>query len=174
MWSRCVPRIYPSFTFAGSGWRRVVASPWPLEIVKAPTVKRLIAGDVNVIAAGGGGIPVVRDGKRLRGVDTVIDKDLAPAVPARALNADHFIMLTDVLGVSLFFNTSQQWLLSRMSASEAIGYLRQNHFPEGSMGPKVEAAVDFASSMRRPAIITSPELLERASRGKDGTAVYSN
>ena len=155
----------------GSGWRRLVASPRPLEIVEASTVKRLVSRDVVVIAAGGGGIPVVRIGDELKGIDAVIDKDLASSTLAKALDAERFVMLTDVPRVALHFRTPQQRELTRMTVSEARKYLTEGHFPPGSMGPKIEAAIDYARSLGRPAIITSPDLLEQAIEGSDGTTI---
>lgn len=155
----------------GAGWRRLVASPRPLEIVEASTVRRLVSSDVVVVAAGGGGIPVVKIGDELKGIDAVIDKDLASCALAKALKAECFVMLTDVPRVALHFRTPQQRELTRMTLSEARKYMAEGHFPPGSMGPKLEAAIDYAQSLGRPSIITSPDLLERAMEGKDGTTI---
>ena len=153
------------------GWRRVVPSPRPLEIIEAETVRRLIDEGVVVIAAGGGGIPVTRRGRRLRGVDAVIDKDLASSCLAKALQADQLVMLTDVPRVALGYGTPDQRDLSEMTTSEAQRWLEDGQFPPGSMGPKIEAAIDFAQHLGKPAIITTPEALESAQEGLDGTRI---
>ncbi|MEK7872788.1 MAG: carbamate kinase [Chloroflexota bacterium] len=155
----------------GYGWRRVVASPRPLRIVEADTVRRLAAQDVVVIAAGGGGIPVVERGGRLEGVDAVIDKDLASACLAVTLRAKLFIMLTDVRKAALWYNTPRQKDIDRMTAAQARRYLAEGHFPPGSMGPKVEAAADFAERTGCPALITTPEALKAALEERDGTRI---
>ena len=153
------------------GWRRVVPSPRPLEIIEVETVRRLIDEGVVVITAGGGGIPVTRRGRRLLGVDAVIDKDLASSCLAKALQADQLVMLTDVPRVALGYGTSNQRDLSEMTASEAQRWLEDGQFPPGSMGPKIEAAIDFAKHLGKPAIITTPEALESAQEGSDGTRI---
>lgn len=164
-------RGVPLVHVRGYGWRRVVASPKPLQIVEAETVRRLLADDVVVIAAGGGGIPVVRRRGRLAGVDAVIDKDLASACLAKALHARLLVMLTDVRRVALWYGSSRQKDLARMTVDAARRWMAQGHFPPGSMGPKVEAAVDFAESTANPAIITTPEALESALEDADGTRI---
>ncbi|MBM3945579.1 MAG: hypothetical protein FJ317_08865 [SAR202 cluster bacterium] len=155
----------------GHGWRRVVPSPRPLEIVEGETVRALGGQDVVVIAAGGGGIPVTRHRGRLRGVDAVIDKDLASAVLAHDVGARELVLLTDVRKVSLDFQQPSQTDLDAMTASEAERYAARGHFPPGSMGPKVEAAAMFVRGGGKRAIITSPGFLGAALEGKDGTCV---
>lgn len=156
---------------AGHGWRRVVASPDPKEVVEAATVHALAAQDAVVIAAGGGGIPVVRDGDQLRSVDAVIDKDLASACLAIALDAAILALVTDVPFAALRFGTPQQEDLRRIETAEARRHADAGEFPPGSMGPKVEAAVRFAEATGRPAIITTPERLIAALGGTDGTRI---
>jgi carbamate kinase len=164
-------RNIPLVQVEGHGWRRVVASPRPLEIIEAETVRRLAQEGAVVIAAGGGGIPVVRQRGRLHGVDAVIDKDLASSCLAKALGAQTLVILTDVRQVSLSYGRTEQQNLSRMSVAEARGWLEQGHFLPGSMGPKVKAAIDFAENTGNPALITTPEALEAALDHRDGTYI---
>jgi carbamate kinase len=157
---------------ARGGWRRVVASPRPAGIVEAASIKRLVdSGNDLVIAAGGGGIPVVRRGGRLEGVEAVVDKDLASACLAKGMKVDLLIMLTDVDGAYLDHGGPRERLLEEITANEAERYLREGHFPPGSMGPKVEAAIGFVRSGGRRAIITRPELLHTALSSKAGTQI---
>lgn len=153
---------------AGRGYRRVVPSPEPIEIVEGPAVKALVAAGVIVVAAGGGGIPVVRerDG-RLRGAEAVIDKDRASALLARLLGVDLLLILTGVPHVLLDFRGPAERPAPRLSAAEARARLAAGEFPPGSMGPKVEAAAGFVEATGRKAVITSPE---RALAAVDGTA----
>ena len=159
--------------FSDRGWRRVVASPRPLEIIESSTVRRLAEQEVIVIAAGGGGIPVIEDKGKLKGVDAVIDKDLASAVLATSIGAEMLIFLTDVPKVALNFQTPEQLDLDSVTVGEAERYLREGHFAEGSMGPKVEGAIHFVKAGGRVAIITTPEELERALVGQGGTRIIS-
>jgi carbamate kinase len=126
------------------GWRRVVASPRVTDLVEADVVRHLLEAGMVVIAAGGGGVPVLRDERgHLSGVDGVIDKDRASAVLANGIGASEFLILTSVPHVSLHYGTPQQRDLSRMTLEEARRYLSEGHFPAGSMGPKIEAAIRF-------------------------------
>src|SRR3989441_3361265 len=125
------------------GWRRVVPSPRPYSIVEAPVIRQLVSSGVIVIAAGGGGVPVVEEGPRLVGVEAVVDKDLAAAILAKDVEADALMILTDVEGVYESFGTPQQTLLSRLTTEEARRRLEAGELGSGSMGAKVEAAVDF-------------------------------
>jgi carbamate kinase len=143
----------------------------PLRIIEGETVRRLAEERVIVIAAGGGGIPVCERRGRLQGVDAVIDKDLASAVLARDVGAMALFILTDVPKVYLDFGSARQRGLARMTAREARDHLRAGQFPPGSMGPKVEAAAQFAEECGGRAVITSPGALKRALAGKDGTWV---
>ena len=162
-------RNIPLVKVEGHGWRRVVASPRPLEVIEAETVRLLAQAGAVVIAAGGGGIPVVRQRGRLQGVDAVIDKDLASSCLAKALGAQTLVILTDVRQVSLSYGQAEQQDLSRMTVAEARSWLEQGHFLPGSMGPKVKAAIDFAENTGNPALITTPEALDAALDHRDGT-----
>jgi len=156
---------------AGRGWRRVVPSPRPLEIVEWDAIRSLVAAGMVVIAAGGGGVPVVRREGKLRGVEAVIDKDRAAAVLAKQLRARRLVALTSVDRVSLDFGKPTQRPIDVMSAAEAARHLREGQFPSGSMGPKVEAAIDFVGHGGEEAIITSPGSLLAAVRGAAGTHI---
>ncbi len=152
-------------------WRRVVASPEPKDIVEIESIKELIATGSIVIACGGGGVPVVREGGHWRGVEAVIDKDLASALLAEELEAEILLILTNVERVALHFGTPQQVFIDRMSVREARRYLQEGHFPAGSMGPKVEAAIRFVESGGERAYITSLEKACEALEGRAGTEV---
>jgi carbamate kinase len=147
---------------ARGGYRRVVPSPEPVEIVESETIKRLAQGDEGaeiLIAAGGGGVPVVKTVSGYKGVEAVVDKDLASQVLASSINADSLIMLTDVPKVALNFGKSEQEDLSQITSAEAQKYLREGHFPPGSMGPKIVAAIRFLEKGGKEVIITVPENL---------------
>ncbi len=154
------------------GFRRVVPSPAPKRIIEASVVKTLAELGVIVIAAGGGGVPVVEeeDGT-LRGIDAVIDKDLATALLAREVKADRFINLTQVDMVYINFGKPGQKGVPEMSVKEAERFLKAGEFAPGSMGPKVRAAIDFIESGGREVVITQPELIEAALDGKAGTRI---
>lgn len=152
---------------AGRGYRRVVASPKPAEIIEIDTVKDLLEAGEVVIASGGGGIPVIRRGNHLKGVGAVIDKDFASCLLAQQLNADFLIILTAVEKVALRFGTPEETWLNDISVKEAKQYMEEGHFAPGSMLPKVQAAVEFAESgVGRTALIT---LLQKAKDGVNGT-----
>jgi len=154
------------------GWRRVVPSPIPLEIVEKDSIKSLVEKGFIVIAAGGGGVPVFRreDGT-LEGLDAVIDKDRASAVLARDIGAELLLILTEVEKVALYFGTPQQKELDKMTLEEAKRYLKEGHFPEGSMGPKIESAIQFLESGGKEVIITSiPKAYDSVKR-KAGTRI---
>ena len=157
---------------AGRGWRRVVASPEPLEIVEIDTIKTLWDSTITV-TCGGGGIPVIRnaDGS-LRGVAAVIDKDLAAERLAEGMSADILMILTEVEQVCLNFNKPDQKALADISVAEAKQYVQEGHFAPGSMLPKMQAAIRFAESKPgRKAIITSLYKAEEALAGKTGTVI---
>jgi carbamate kinase len=157
---------------AGRGWRRVVASPKPLEIVEEDTVRRLLDQDVVVIAVGGGGIPVVRNAEGdLKGTAAVIDKDLASCLLAKNLKADLFIISTGVDKVAIHYKKPDQRDLDRLTVAEAEELMAQGEFPAGSMGPKIAAAIDFLKAGGREVIITQPHLLEEAIQGRNGTHI---
>jgi len=151
----------------GRGWRRVVPSPRPLEIVEWRAIERAIDSGAVVIAVGGGGIPVVRgaDGD-LRGVEAVIDKDWASSVLGAELHADWLVILTEVEKVSIGYGKPDQTHLDVIRVDEARPYLAAGEFPPGSMGPKIEAAVDFLEGGGSQVIITRPELLSEAVEGR--------
>ena len=152
---------------AGRGYRRVVASPKPAEIIEIDTVKDLLNAGEVVIASGGGGIPVIRQGNHLKGVGAVIDKDFASCLLAQQLNADFLIILTAVEKVALRFGTPEETWLHDISVEDAKKYMEEGHFAPGSMLPKVQAAVEFAESGEgRTALIT---LLQKAKDGVNGT-----
>ncbi len=152
---------------AGRGYRRVVASPKPAEIIEIDTVKDLLNAGEVVIASGGGGIPVIRQGNHLKGVGAVIDKDFASCLLAQQLNADFLIILTAVEKVALRFGTPEETWLDDISVEDAKQYMEEGHFAPGSMLPKVQAAVEFAESgVGRTALIT---LLQKAKDGVNGT-----
>ncbi|MCH7878972.1 MAG: carbamate kinase [candidate division Zixibacteria bacterium] len=154
------------------GWRRVVASPAPLGAVCAGIIKRLVEEDVIVIAAGGGGVPVYHDDHRLlEGIDAVIDKDLAAAVVAKEIGADTLLILTDVQKVALNFGKENQQDLDHISAKQAQEYFDQGHFPKGSMGPKIRAAISFLNSGGKCVIIASVEQASEALAGNAGTRI---
>lgn len=156
---------------AGRGWRTVVASPKPREIVEFQHVKLLAERGVLVIAAGGGGIPVVRSDGQLDGTEAVIDKDRASAVLARAVDANLLVMLTAVERVALDFGTRWQRDMARLTVSDARQLLESGEFPPGSMGPKVESGVRFAADSGRAAIVTCAEHLQEAVEGTAGTRI---
>ena len=155
---------------AGRGWRRVVASPKPLAIVEEQTIRLLLEREIVVIAVGGGGIPVVEnDNGELEGRAAVIDKDLASCLLAKNLKADLFIISTGVDKVAVDFKKPTQRDLDSITVAEAETYLAEGQFPAGSMGPKIQAAVDFLKGGGKKVIITQPHLLEDAIAGKNGT-----
>lgn len=158
---------------AGRGWRRVVASPLPVEIVELDAVKTLNDAGFVVVTVGGGGIPVVRnEAGDLEGVAAVIDKDLASEKLARDMDADALVILTAVEKVSINFKKPDQKDLDRMSAAEAKQYIKEGHFAPGSMLPKIEAALNFVESKPgRIAIITSLDKAVDAIEGRAGTAI---
>ncbi|MGH3344877.1 MAG: carbamate kinase, partial [Carbonactinosporaceae bacterium] len=154
------------------GWRRVVASPEPQEILDGAAVLALARSGVIVAAAGGGGIPVVRgrDGS-LHGVEAVVDKDLAAALLARTVDADVLVIATDVENVVVHYGTGRARPLGRVSAGELGGYAADGHFGSGSMAPKVEAVLRFVAAGGRRAAITSVEMITDAVAGTAGTVV---
>ncbi len=157
---------------AGRGWRRVVASPKPLQIHEINAIQALMLSGYVMITCGGGGIPVVRNEVgSLRGVYSVIDKDRASSLLAQTLRADLLLISTGVEKVSLNYNTPQQKDLDRVTLLEANDYIEQGHFAKGSMLPKIEATVDFVQNGGPQAIITNPENLTRALNGETGTRI---
>ncbi|MCI8465080.1 MAG: carbamate kinase [Lachnospiraceae bacterium] len=159
---------------AGRGYRRVVASPRPVEIIEIDTIRTMVNSGNLVIACGGGGIPVTRHGRHLQGASAVIDKDFASCLLAKELDADSLVILTAVEKVAINFGRENETWLDRLSVKEAEAYLAQGHFASGSMLPKVQAAIDFTSSKsNRTAIITLLEKSREAIQGKTGTVFYT-
>ncbi len=158
---------------AGRGWRRVVASPMPVEIVELDAVKCLVDNGFVVVSVGGGGIPVIRNAKGdLEGTAAVIDKDLASEKLAEDLDADALVILTAVEKVSINYNKPNQKDLDTLTVDEAKQYIAEGHFAPGSMLPKVEAAIKFVESKKgRKSIITSLDKAVEALEGKAGTVV---
>ncbi|MCZ7539132.1 MAG: carbamate kinase [Anaerolineae bacterium] len=157
---------------AGRGYRRVVASPIPVEIIELDAINALVEKDFVVICTGGGGIPVIRDEEgNLKGVNAVIDKDRGTALLAKGLKADLFLISTAVEKVALNFGMPDQKTLDVMTLAEARQYMAEGHFKPGSMGPKIEAIINFLESGGPLAIITNPENVARALHGETGTRV---
>ncbi|HMA75778.1 MAG TPA: hypothetical protein VKO43_00550, partial [Candidatus Krumholzibacteriaceae bacterium] len=154
------------------GFRRVVPSPTPLEIIETPVISKLLNLDVIIIAVGGGGIPVVRRENGLEGVEAVIDKDRAASVLSEDVKADRLIILTNVDYVYVNYGKSNQEALERISLSDLTKLYRDYEFPAGSMGPKVRAAIDFLESGGDEAIISHASNLLEACGGKTGTHIY--
>lgn len=153
------------------GFRRVVASPRPLAIVEHREIERLIGMGFIVICCGGGGIPVIRKERKFRGVDAVIDKDLASSVLAREIRADAFLIASDVPGVSIDRGKPGERLLGRTPASELERHQAAGQFPAGSMGPKVQAILEFHRATGKRGIICHVEDIERAVLGETGTEI---
>ncbi|MEE8199683.1 MAG: carbamate kinase [Candidatus Acidoferrales bacterium] len=156
---------------AKRGYRRVVPSPEPRAIVELLPIQRTLESGALVIACGGGGIPVILHDCQLVGVEAVIDKDRVSALLASQLGADLLLISTGVDEVALNFGTPEQRPLSRLTAAEAKRYLQEGQFPPGSMGPKIEAALSYLEHGGREVIITSPEKIPAALRGKAGTRI---
>ena len=160
---------------AGRGYRKVVASPKPKKILELTTIEKLMNEGTIVIACGGGGIPVIKtkeDG--YEGIDAVIDKDRTSALLAKEINADKLLILTDVEKVCINYKKENETQIDKMSVAEARVSMRHEEFKEGSMLPKVEAAIDFAKSTEHEAIITSLDKAEEALEGKNGTLIYKD
>ena len=159
---------------AGRGWRRVVPSPKPLQIMEEQAIEALLDRGIIVVAVGGGGIPVVRTPEGdLQGVAAVIDKDAASSLLARNLKARLFVISTGVDKVSLNFGKPDERSIDRMTVAEAKRYLAEGQFPAGSMGPKIEAAVAFLEQGGEQVIVTQPHLLEDAIHGRTGTQIVN-
>lgn len=157
---------------SGRGWRRVVPSPKPVEIIEADIIKDLIQDGVIVVACGGGGIPVIEKEGDIRGVDAVIDKDLASSMLAKEIGADVLMFLTTVDKVSLNYYTDNQHDLNNLTIGDARRYLGEGQFPQGSMGPKIEAAIEFVENSGEKAIVCSPETVMEALKGRAGTVIF--
>jgi carbamate kinase len=153
------------------GYRRVVASPRPLTVIEKVEIKILIDLDFIVICCGGGGIPVIREGRSFCGVDAVIDKDLASARLAEEVGVDLFLIATDVEGVYRDYGGPGERMIDRISVSEVERLLASQGFPEGSMGPKIEAAAEFVRFRGKRAVISSIASIEAAVAGTAGTQI---
>jgi carbamate kinase len=160
---------------AGRGWRRVVPSPMPKRIVEEAAIKQLLRAGFVVIAAGGGGIPVIADVEgNLRGVPAVIDKDFAAALLAINTGANLFVISTAIEKVALNFGKPNQEWIAHMTVSEAKQYLAEGHFARGSMAPKIQAIIWYLEQGGSEALISTPENLERALAGDTGTRITSD
>ena len=159
---------------AARGYRRVVPSPVPVDIVEFDVIRQCVQSGMVVIAVGGGGIPVVNDHGYYRGVEAVIDKDRASALLARKLGLETFVVSTDSDRVYLNHKKADQRPLDRMTVAQAKQYFAEGHFPPGSMGPKIEAAIDFLAGGGKEVIITQPELLAEALKGRGGTHIVAD
>jgi carbamate kinase len=153
------------------GWRRVVASPKPLEILDAAAVRTLVDAGFVVVANGGGGIPVIRSDEGITGVEAVIDKDLGAALLARTVDADVLVIATDVPHAVVRFGTPEAEPLGRVTVSELRALAAEGHFASGSMGPKVDAACSFVENGGRHAVITTLDNILDAVAGNVGTVV---
>jgi len=157
---------------AGRGWRRVVASPLPVKIVQREIIEAMIAAGFVVIAVGGGGIPVIEDpAGNLVGVEAVIDKDFASALLAASIGADLFLISTAVPQIALNYGRPDQQWLDKINLADAKQYLQQGHFAKGSMGPKVQAIINYLEAGGKEALVTNPENIGRALAGETGTWV---
>lgn len=160
---------------AGRGYRRVVASPIPMEIVEEKAIKTLIDAGYILVAVGGGGIPVVKKANgNYKGVSAVIDKDYASSLLASNIKADLFMISTAVEKVYLNYNKPDQKGLDKITLSEAKKYLSEGHFAKGSMGPKIQAIIWFLERGGQEAIVTCPEAIERALKGETGTRIVKD
>lgn len=158
---------------AGRGYRRVVASPDPIKILEIDAINTLFENDNVVIACGGGGIPVISKKGQLTGIDAVIDKDLSSALLAEEINADLLLILTNIDKVCINFNEPNQKKLSNISVNEALEYIKNGEFKEGSMLPKVSACLKFVKNTNKKAIITSLDDAKNAVYGNTGTVIES-
>ncbi|KYH28908.1 MULTISPECIES: carbamate kinase [Clostridium] len=157
---------------AGRGYRRVVASPKPVDIVEKETIKALLNSGQLVIAVGGGGIPVIKDGNHLKGANAVVDKDFASSKLAQLIDADFLVILTAVEKVAINFGKENEMWLDELTIDEAKKYIEQGHFAPGSMLPKIEAAIEFVNSgSNRKALITLLEKAKCGIEGKTGTII---
>jgi len=153
------------------GLRRVVASPKPLTIVEGREIKKLIEMDFIVICCGGGGIPVIRKNRKFRGVEAVIDKDLASSVLAREIKADIFVIASDVQGAAINWGQDDQKMLRQTPLSEMETYVKEGQFPAGSMGPKVDAVMQFTEATGNRGVICQLADIEKAIAGEAGTEI---
>ncbi len=160
-----------TLTKTDKGLRRVVASPKPLAIVEGREIKKLIEMDFIVICCGGGGIPVVRKERKFRGVEAVIDKDLASSVLAQEIKADIFVIASDVQGAAINWGREDQKMLRKTPLAEMEKYVKEGQFPAGSMGPKVEAVMQFTKATGNRGVICQLDDIEKAIAGEAGTEI---
>ncbi len=160
-----------TLTQTDKGLRRVVASPKPLTIVEGREIKKLIEMDFIVICCGGGGIPVIRKERKFRGVEAVIDKDLASSILAREIKADLFVIASDVKGAGINWGKADQKMLRKTPLAEMEKYVNEGQFPPGSMGPKVEAVMQFTKASGNRGIICQLADIEKAIAGEAGTEI---
>ncbi len=158
---------------SGRGYRRVVPSPMPKEIVEVETIKTLLSADISVICVGGGGIPVVRKNGELVGIHAVIDKDLASSLLATQINATTLLISTQVDAVYLNYGKPYAQKIKKITVKEAEKYLEEGQFPPGSMGPKIKAGIEFLKKGGKRVIITDPYHMVDALNGKEGTEIVS-
>jgi len=156
---------------AGRGYRRVVASPDPKIIAERLAIRALVDNGFVVVACGGGGIPIVEEGTQARGIEAVIDKDLAGQRLATLIDASVFVILTDIDGAYLNYGTAKQSLIKEATLQQLEQYMKEGHFKEGSMSPKISAAMRFVESGGKEAIIAELSKLAEAMQGKSGTHV---
>ncbi|MFH1977767.1 MAG: carbamate kinase [Candidatus Aenigmatarchaeota archaeon] len=159
------------FIDVGNGYRRVVPSPKPIKIIEIKTIKKLINFRTVILAAGGGGIPVIKGPKGYEGIDAVIDKDLASAKLAETIKPDIFIILTDVDGVYLNYKKPNQEKLGKVKLKDIKKYEKEGHFASGSMDPKIRAAIKYLEKGGKKVIITDFNSLEKSLEGKAGTTI---
>lgn len=160
---------------SGRGYRRVVPSPFPIDIVEKDVIESLIKSEHVIITVGGGGIPVIKEENRLVGIPAVIDKDFASEKIAELIDADYLIILTAVEKVAINFGKENQKWLTELNVEETKQYIKEGHFAPGSMLPKVEAALKFAESKKgRKSLITSLEKAKEGIEGKTGTLIVDN
>lgn len=160
-----------TLTKTDKGMRRVVASPRPLAIVEHREIKKLIEMDFIVICCGGGGIPVIRKERKFQGVEAVIDKDLASSVLAQEIEGDIFVIASDVEGAAVNWGQADQKMLRQTSLAEMETYVKAGQFPAGSMGPKVDAAMQFTAATGKRGIICHLKDIEKAIAGEAGTEI---
>ncbi len=157
---------------SGRGFRRIVASPKPVSVMEMDFIKHIInSTEAILICGGGGGIPAYKENGKLYGIEGVIDKDFTAALIAKELQADLFIIVTQIDRVAIHFNTPNQKYLSRISLSELKEYQLEGHFPPGSMGPKIRASIDFVESTGKEVIITKSDMLKNSLSGMNGTHI---
>lgn len=162
---------HPTKPIGQKSWRKVVASPKPIEIVDIHEIEALVKRKFIVIACGGGGIPVIKQGNKVVGVEAVVDKDYATEKLASQLKADTIVFLTDIDFVYFNYGKTNQKPLNRLTVKEAVKYLEGNQFGKGSMKPKIEASIEFLKKGGKRVLITLPEKLNLALKGKTGTVI---